>query len=298
MKKLLSCIFLLSSFAVSAQKVDNPLQNKITNLLEGFKGEAGAYVYDLTKNKIAAVNADTIYPTASMVKIPILIGVMHKINKGELNYHQAMTYTDSLFYSEGDDMLASYKSGEKIDLAKVLMLMMSTSDNAASLWLQGLAGGGVLINKYMDSLGMKNTRVNSRTEGRKENWKQYGWGQTTPRELATVMKMIVENKIINKIISERMLRLMGRQYWDEYALSQIPPNIFVADKGGAVDESRSEVLYVNGKRPYIFCICTKNNKDQSWNADNEAWVLTRKLSAMLWQHFNPKSGWQPSPLIK
>lgn len=298
MKKLLSCIFLLSSFAVSAQKVDNPLQNKITNLLEGFKGEAGAYVYDLTKNKIAAVNADTIYPTASMVKIPILIGVMHKINKGELNYHQAMTYTDSLFYSEGDDMLASYKSGEKIDLAKVLMLMMSTSDNAASLWLQGLAGGGVLINKYMDSLGMKNTRVNSRTEGRKENWKQYGWGQTTPRELATVMKMIVENKIINKKISERMLRLMGRQYWDEYALSQIPPNIFVADKGGAVDESRSEVLYVNGKRPYIFCICTKNNKDQSWNADNEAWVLTRKLSAMLWQHFNPKSGWQPSPLIK
>ena len=298
MKKLLSCIFLLSSFAVSAQKVDNPLQNKITNLLEGFKGEAGAYVYDLTKNKIAAVNADTIYPTASMVKIPILIGVMHKINKGELNYHQAMTYTDSLFYSEGDDMLASYKSGEKIDLAKVLMLMMSTSDNAASLWLQGLAGGGVLINKYMDSLGMKNTRVNSRTEGRKENWKQYGWGQTTPRELATVMKMIVENKIINKIISERMLRLMGRQYWDEYALSQIPPNIFVADKGGAVDESRSEVLYVNGKRPYIFCICTKNNKDQSWNADNEAWVLTRKLSAMLWQHFNPKSGWQPSPLLK
>ena len=298
MKKLLSCIFLLSSFAVSAQKVDNPLQNKITNLLEGFKGEAGAYVYDLTKNKIAAVNADTIYPTASMVKIPILIGVMHKINKGELNYHQAMTYTDSLFYSEGDDMLASYKSGEKIDLAKVLMLMMSTSDNAASLWLQGLAGGGVLINKYMDSLGMKNTRVNSRTEGRKENWKQYGWGQTTPRELATVMKMIVENKIINKKISERMLRLMGRQYWDEYALSQIPPNIFVADKGGAVDESRSEVLYVNGKRPYIFCICTKNNKDQSWNADNEAWVLTRKLSAMLWQHFNPKSGWQPSPLLK
>lgn len=298
MKKLLSCIFLLSSFAVSAQKVDNPLQNKITNLLEGFKGESGAYVYDLTKNKIAAVNADTIYPTASMVKIPILIGVMHKINKGELNYHQAMTYTDSLFYSEGDDMLASYKSGEKIDLAKVLMLMMSTSDNAASLWLQGLAGGGVLINKYMDSLGMKNTRVNSRTEGRKENWKQYGWGQTTPRELATVMKMIVENKIINKKISERMLRLMGRQYWDEYALSQIPPNIFVADKGGAVDESRSEVLYVNGKRPYIFCICTKNNKDQSWNADNEAWVLTRKLSAMLWQHFNPKSGWQPSPLIK
>ncbi|MEO6134365.1 MAG: serine hydrolase [Ginsengibacter sp.] len=298
MKKLIACIFLFTSFGAHAQKIDKTLQNKITKLVEGFNGEVGVYVYDLTRNKIAAVNADTIYPTASMVKIPILIGVMHKINEGQLLFHQQMTYTDSLFYSEGDDMLASFKSGEKIDLAKVLMLMMSTSDNAASLWLQGLAGGGAVINNYMNDLGLNSTRVNSRTEGRRDDWKIYGWGQTTPKELALLMKMIVENKIINKTISERMLRLMGRQYWDEYALSQIPPNVFVADKGGAVDASRGEILYVNGDHPYIFAVCSKNNKDQSWDSNNEAWELTRKLSSMLWKYFNPKSKWEPSPLIK
>jgi len=209
-----------------------------------------------------------------------------------------MTYTDSLFYSEGDDMLASFKNGEKIELSKLLLLMMSTSDNAASLWLQGLSGTGTLINKYLDSLGMKDTRVNSRTAGRRGDWEKYGWGQTTPKEMATLMKMIVDNKIINKQISERMLRLMSRQYWDEVAISQIPPDIFVADKNGAVDASRSEVMYVNGERPYIFCICTKNNVDTSWKSDNEAWVLTRKLSALVFKHFNPKSDWQPSELLK
>ena len=110
--------------------------------------------------------------------------------------------------------------------------------------------------------------------------------------MATLLKMIVENKIINKQISERMLRLMGRQYWDEYALSQIPPYVFVADKGGAVDASRSEVLYVNGPHPYIFCIDTKNNVDQSWENNNEAWELTRKISALLWHYYNPKSDWK------
>ena len=89
-----------------------------------------------------------------------------------------------------------------------------------------------------------------------------------------------------------MLRLMGRQYWDEYSLSQIPPYVFVADKGGAVDASRSEVLYVNGPHPYIFCIATKNNKDQSWENNNEAWELTRKVSALLWKYYNPKSDWK------
>ena len=233
-----------------------------------------------------------------MVKVPILIGIMHKIHNDELKYQQEMTYTDSLFYSEGEDILASFKSGEKIRISKLLMLMMSTSDNTASLWLQGLAGTGTLINKYLDSLGMKNTRVNSRTEGRQSNREQYGWGQTTPKEMATLLKMIVENKIIDKTIIERMLRLMGRQYWDEVAISQIPPNIFVADKNGAVDASRSEVMYVNGVHPYVLCICTKNNKDQSWDANNKAWVLTRKLSFMMWQHFNPKSDWQPKELLK
>lgn len=296
MQKLLPFLFIFLSFGAAAQKTDLALQSKIAGLFKDFKGEAGIYVYSLSDHKTVSINADTIFPTASMVKVPILIGIMHKINDGELKYHQQMTYTDSLFYSEGDDILSSFKSGEKIDLAKVILLMMSLSDNCASLWLQGLTGG-TQINKYLDSLGMKSTRVNSRTEGRKGNWQQYGWGQTTPREMAGLMQMIVENKIINKTISERMLRIMARQYWDEDALSQIPPNVFVASKSGAVDESRSEVVYVNGAHPYIFCISTKNIKDQSWESNNEAWVLTRKVSYLLWQHFNPKSDWKPSPLI-
>ena len=291
-KELATIIFILFSVTITAQKTDKILEKKLTEAVQGFNGDLGIYVYDLKKNKIAAINADTLYPTASMIKVPILVGIMHKINDGQLTYHQQMIYTDSLFYSEGDDMLASFKSGEKIDLAKVLMLMMSTSDNAASLWLQGLAGGGVVINKYMDELGLNNTKVNSRTAERRKNWEQYGWGQTTPKEMATLMKLIVENKIINRQISERMLRLMGRQYWDEYALSQIPPYVFVADKGGAVDGSRSEVLYVNGPHPYIFCIDTKNNVDQSWENNNEAWELTRKVSALLWKYYNPKSKWK------
>lgn len=298
MKNLLILIFFLASINVSAQKTDKHLQKEIAELLKGFNGDVGVYVYDISKNKVATINADTIFPTASMVKIPILIGIMHKIYNGELSYHQQMTYTDSLFYSEGDDMLASFKNGEKIELSKLLLLMMSTSDNAASLWLQGLSGTGTLINKYLDSLGMKDTRVNSRTAGRRGDWEKYGWGQTTPKEMATLMKMIVDNKIINKQISERMLRLMSRQYWDEVAISQIPPNIFVADKNGAVDASRSEVMYINGERPYIFCICTKNNVDTSWKSDNEAWLLTRKLSALVFKHFNPKSDWQPGELLK
>ena len=289
MKKIIVSAFILLSLIANAQKTDTKLQQQITELIKGFHGNIGIYVRDLRHNKMVAINADTIFPTASIVKIPILIGIMNKIKYGQLNYHQRLLYTDSLYYSEGDDILAAFKDSSSIELSKVMMLMLTISDNCASLWLQGLAGGGITINAILDSMGYKYTRVNSRTSGRENNRSQYGWGQTTPREIAAVMQDIVEEKIVSKEASEKMLRLMARQYWDEQALSQIPAGVFVADKNGAVDESRNEVLYVNCKNnPYIFSIFTKNNDDTSWESTNEAWLLTRKISALLWNYYNKK----------
>ena len=280
---IMTCIFAMQ---VTAQKNDHRLTKQIQELIQGFRGEIGVYVHDLEKNKVVAINADSVFPTASMVKIPILVGVMDQISKGSLKYHQKLTYKDSLLYA-GEDILGSFKSGEQIELSKVMMLMLTTSDNTASLWLQSLGGTGTHINSLMDSLGLQQTRVNSRTPGREANRNQYGWGQTTPAEMAKLMEMIVNKKVISAAASEQMLRLLGRNYWDEEALSQIPAGVFVASKNGAVNASRSEVLYVNGDDArYIFCICTKNNQDQSWGPNNEAWVLTKKLSALLWKYYN------------
>src|SRR4051794_8496374 len=285
----LFCLLLLCAVtAVYAQKTDKKLQASIQSLLQGFHGDVGVYVHDLEKNKAVAINADSIFPTASMIKIPILSGIMHKLQDSELQYHQELLYRDSLLYP-GVDLLGSFKDSQQVELSKVMMLMLSMSDNTASLWLQSLAGGGQRINSYLDSLGMQITHVNSRTQGRESNQQQYGWGQTSPREMATLMEKIVKGQIISKSVSDRMLRLLSRNYWDEEAVSQVPAGVFVASKNGAVDESRSEVMYVNGKHcRYIFCICTNNNKDTSWKEDNEAWNLTRKLSLTLWQYYGGK----------
>jgi beta-lactamase class A len=287
MKKILLIVFVSFCFAnLSAQKVDKKLQQRVEKTIQGFNGSIGVYIKNLKNNKIVSINADTIFPTASMVKIPILIGIMDKINNGELDYHQQLKYRDSLLYA-GVDILGSFKDTEKIELGKVMMLSLTMSDNTASLWLQSLAGKGIRINEILDSLGFKYTRVNSRTPGREANRNEFGWGQTTPKEMGTLMEKISKGKIISKERSAQMLRLLGRNYWDEQAISQIPSDVFIASKNGAVDESRSEVMFVNGRGArYIFCVCTKNNKDQSWQNTNEAWTLTRKLSKLVWDHFS------------
>ena len=294
MKKLL---ILCIAFATVAhgQKVDSKLTSQIQEAIQGFGGDIGVYVKNLKTGNIVSINADTVFPTASIVKVPILLGVMDKIQHNELFYDSTHVYRDSLLY-EGEDILGSFKDGEKIILKKIMMLMLTTSDNTASLWLQKLAGTGLRINTILDSLGFKSTRVNSRTPGREGNRTQYGWGQTSPREMATLFEMIYRNQLYSPAACERMMRCLGRNFWDEdEAISQIPPYIEVFSKNGCVDQSRSEVLLVNAPHnPYIFCIFTKNNKDSSWTHGNEAWTLARKLSGMIWKHFEPKDKWTAS----
>ncbi len=295
MKKTLLLLLIFTPLFLSAQKTDKKLEKKLREAIGGFNGDIGIYVKNLHTGKIVAINADTIFPTASIVKVPILLGIMDRINKGELQYDSSFIYKDSLLYA-GSDILGSFKSNERIALKKIIMLMLTTSDNTASLWLQSIAGTGTRINQILDSIGMKSTRVNSRTPGRENNRTEFGWGQTTPKEMGTIFEKIYHKELFSPATSERMMRCLGRNYWDENeAISVIPPTIEVFSKNGCVNASRSEVMIVNGpNKPYIFCIFTKNNKDIQWNHNNEAWTMARKISLLLWSYFEHGSSWEPA----
>jgi beta-lactamase class A len=276
-------VFLFVSPLAFAQK--QTLQQILEKETAGFRGDVGIYVQHLKTGEEAAINADTIFPTASIVKVPILVGVMDKIEKGELAYHQKMIYRDSIKYG-GSGLMQNFKDSTETELSILMSLMITYSDNTSSLWCQALAGGGERINEIMNSLGLRYTRVNSRTPGREEDWKKYGWGQTTPREMAQLLVKIRKGEAISSAASDRMYRLMGNIYYDEYALSAIPAQVQTASKQGMVNASRSELVMVNApKGDYVFYFATKNNEDQRWEDDNEAQVLQQRISKVLWEWF-------------
>lgn len=284
MKYLL--LLLLPSFAFAQQ--DQKLEKGLREITSGFHGDVGIYVRNLKTGHYAGINADTIFPTASIVKVPILVGVFDKIEKKDLQYHQPLVYRDSMRYG-GSGIMQFFRDSTETELSVLLALMMSYSDNTSSLWNQALAGGGARINELMEANGLAVTRVNSRTPGREDIWKVYGWGMTTPREITTLMIKIRRGEVISKAASERMYRLMTHPYYDEGAISAIPPYVQAAHKSGAVDAARSEVVYVNAPHgEYAFYIGTKNNQDQRWTDDNEASILIRKVSKYLWEYFEKK----------
>ena len=86
MKKIILAFLYFLPLLVTAQRTDKKLESKLQEAISGYNGEIGIYVKNLRTGKIVAINADTIFPTASIVKVPILVGIMDKIGKGEMNY--------------------------------------------------------------------------------------------------------------------------------------------------------------------------------------------------------------------
>jgi len=283
----------MNSYAQSV-KTDKKLEKALKDIIKDFQGDIGVYVYNLKSNKEAAVNADTLFPTASVVKVPILIGLFDKIAQGKYKLDEPLVYNAKRAYG-GSGLMQFYKDSAKTDLRTLASLMIMYSDNTTSLWCQELAGGGEEINALMSKLGLEHTRVNSRTKGREKIWEVYGWGQTTPREMASLLIKIRKGEMIDKTVSEQMYRLLTNGFYVDNGASQIPPYVQKALKTGSVDASRSELMMVNAPHgDYVFYMGTKNNKDKSWTYDNEASQLMRTISAYLWNYYEPKSGWKPA----
>jgi len=272
-KIFLSFTLLFLSLLSFRQKAatDKKLESQIKQLIQGFQGDVGIYVHHLKKNKEVNIQGDSIFPTASIVKIPILVGIFDKIEKGELQLDQQLLYRSSQRYG-GSGLMQFFKDSTQVDLKTLVALMLSYSDNVTSIWNQKLAGGGIAIN--------------SQTEGRKPDWEKYGWGQTTPKEMADLVTLIRQGKVVSSKSSDQMYRFMGNMFYDERGLSQIPSTIKTASKTGSLDDVRNEVILVNApKGDYVFSIFTKNNTDKSWGKTNEAEALTRKLSKLLWDYY-------------
>lgn len=303
--RLLLPLLLIAAAPLSAQRVappaawtDTALAATLDSLVRGFHGDVGIYVRHLPTGAAAEIHADTVFPTASLVKIPLLLTLFDQVEAGRLDLEARVAYPDTLTYryTEPTDVVGYMTAGDTLPLRELAFLMLSVSDNHASLWIQALLGGGSAVNAWLAAHGFEHTRVNSRTPGREDARAVYGWGQTTPREMAGALVMIREGRAVSPRASEAMYRLLTRSYWDDFALSQLPPTVQAASKQGFVDRSRSEVLLVNAPGgDYVLAVMTKNQADTSYAADNEGHRLIRAVSRAVYAHFNPADPWRPQP---
>ncbi|MDT0633155.1 serine hydrolase [Rubrivirga sp. S365] len=276
---------------------DAGLQAAVEVLVDGFDGAVGVYVRHLPTGREAALRTDERFPTASLIKVPILATLFDQVEAGRWAYDQTFRVGDAPPYPHPDvGLVGQLRPDATVALHQLIEMMLSASDNSASFWLQDLVGGGGAVNDWLADHGFEATRLNSRTPGREDAYAAYGWGQTTPREIAALVQRVVEGGAVSPAADLEMHRLLTRTFYDDGAVGAVPPGVQVASKQGWVAASRAEVVYVHAPSgPYVAAVLTRDQGDTRDGPDNAGAVLVRSVACLLWDTFEPGRPWAAPP---
>lgn len=233
--------------------------------------------------------ADELFPTACIIKVPILLTLMQRVVDGELDWDAPLTMTPERVYGLGQ-VVDRLLPGTTIELAELVHLMVSLSDVGAGLWCQELAGGGEAVNSWLADHGYTHTRVNSRTPGRESDFEAYGWGQTTPREALNLLLDIRMRRAVSADADAYADRTLAATLFVQECLAALPTDVHAIIKTGAVEASRSEILLISSPSGPLGCaVMTDSLGDTSWGLDNEGQEFLRHVTGLVWQEWGSGS---------
>src|SRR5262245_53037371 len=178
----------------------SPLERHIEERLRSFPGTLGVAALDLDTGETVAVNADTRFPTASVIKVPVLAAAFQQIADGRIRKDQLLTLKEDEKVG-GSGVLHSLRAGAQLSVADLLYLMIAISDNTATNMLVGLVGTKN-VDELMAASGLPLTRLYRPTfRGGKpdvfpEEEKEFGLGSTTPREMARLLEAIARGTVV------------------------------------------------------------------------------------------------------
>ncbi|MGH7476474.1 MAG: serine hydrolase [Longimicrobiales bacterium] len=262
------------------ERVREPLEQRIAQ----HEGTVGVAVIDLRTDEILAIGADEPFPSASVIKVPLLVEVMDQVERGRLRLDEPIMLLD-IDKQPGSGVLQFLDTPHELSVRDAAFLMIALSDNTATNLLIDKVGIRP-VNDRMDSLGLPRTTLHSKTFQRAtsiavDSSVVYGLGVTTPLEMARLLAMIHRGEVISATASQTMLELLDAQF-SGTGLPRYLPSGSVAHKTGELDAARHDCGIVDTEQAaYAICVMTKENADTSWRLDNEAHLLIADVARLV-----------------
>ncbi len=286
---------LLSVSCSGSAETLTELKARLDKVAKDFKGTLGYSLQVRGKpNESISLNGDEPFPTASTIKTVIMCEVMRQVEQGKIKWDQIVEVQPASDAREEGGFAYYFRDGSELTVDQWVHLMMTVSDNTATIRLRRLVGHKN-VNDWLAVHGFEQTKLlnGEQTDelGLRPLQRKYGLGMTTPNEMAKLMELIRSGKAGSAAACDRMIRIMFHHHYDDGVAGQVPPGQ-CASKGGGIWDTRSDVtLVVSPKGEYILTIYTKEQEDTKWHKNNDGNVAIRTIGAMVWRHFDPDKTW-------
>lgn len=229
------------------------LESKIGN----FKGKVGLVVEDLNTGWVISFNEDTLIPSASLVKVPVMLSYFYAAQEDKVNLKDNIKLK-SFERVSASKVLGRFPAGSKFMVEELFDPMITVSDNAAANALIDLLGFDAL-NAYFKKMGLKNTNISRNMldfRSRRNGQENY----TTAADMAYLLEKLYRRQFLSQDVSEKCLILLNQQKINDRIPRDLPKDeVSIAHKTGLEKHICHDagIVYTR-KGNFLICVLVKH----------------------------------------
>lgn len=260
-------------------ELSTDLDSLIKPIISNFHYPIGIAFLDLNSNEKYQFNEREIFPTASAIKIEILIHLMKEHERGNLNLYENIQVKDR---TGGSGLLQYFDQSDlRLSFYNLALLMIQQSDNAATNILIDKLGMEN-INKTIQQLGLKSTKLQRKMmdfEARKLGKENI----SSPEDKLKLLEIIYKQQFLSDSLNNEVLKILSIPK-STPLLNDIYEELTLASKGGELDDVRCEMgIFFCKDFNYILVVMTKDLPQSKIGED-----MIGKISKIVFDYMREK----------
>jgi len=232
------------------------LESEFKRVAQQLQGVMGYAIKDLSTGESFYSNADLVFPTASSIKLTVLLELMRQAQEGKLSLEEKHTIRRSdMTVGDTEPILTMLGDGTAaMSLRDLAIFMVVLSDNSATnILIERL--GMENINAGIARLALKETKLRRRMIDL-EAARRGNENVSTPRELMTLLEKVRAGQALDSAHTREYFDLLKLPK-DSLFHKALPDTVPIADKPGALEAVRCDagIVEISG-RPVALSIMT------------------------------------------
>ncbi len=197
--------------------------------MRGYNGVVSFVVKDLDMNWEINTSPNASIPSASIVKIPIMMAYFYAEHEKKIDFNFTVKLSNYPRTS-GSGVLKNMPSGQHVTIRELIELMITHSDNMATNILIDIFGMEKM-NEYFLKLGLRHTNLSRKMmdfKSRKRGVENF----TTSHDMAHLLEKLYRGDFISADVSRRCLEVLAGQKINDRIPKRLPTGTTVAHKTG------------------------------------------------------------------
>lgn len=288
--------------------VSTDLRTRVSELADDFTGQLAVSAVDLSTGERVDWQPDLVLPTASVIKVPVLIALLRQVDQGGIDLDARVTMKAEERVG-GSGVLKLFDGGLQPTVRDVATMMIAVSDNTATNMVIDLVGGTEPVNAAMAELGLPTVTLHNAVQFEVIGDDVRRLGEASVRDLCELNRLIATRQAFGDRVSALAEEILSTQQYLDQAMRYTLANPYARELGLVAPLSvASKTGFFTGTRVdagivrfgvgggFSYAVANHESSDTSFLPEAEGAVVNGLVGRALVEHWWPAEA-GPAPVV-